>query len=133
MDTSYANWARGNRLTQYAGLTMDEGIPLKYGGDYAYVEIPVAAIINVADGGPVEKLLRNQTGIIIPACRLNVRGQGYRIQVEPNPVLGAFGPVQAPYYIHPDNTESMPSFYIYPRKDLDISDIPYAVRLYLRC
>ncbi len=132
MDTSYANWARGNRLTQYAGLQMAEGVPLKYGADYAYVEVPADVLINAADGSRTDKALRNQSIIVVPACTLNVRGS-YRIQVEPNPALWVFGPVQSQYYIHPESGLSTPSFYVYPRKDFDLADLQYAVRLYLRC
>lgn len=132
VENSFANWARGNRVTQYAGLRMSEGVPIKFGADYAYVEVPVETLINAADGSKVEKALRNQSIVVIPACVLDVRGMSFRVQVEPNPALSVFGPVQSSYYIHPGSGVTVPSFYVYPRKDFDTADLQYAVRLYLR-
>lgn len=133
LDTSFCNWNRGNRITQYAGLTMSEGVPMKFGGpNYSYIDIPVEALINAADGSRTDKLLRNQVGVVIPACQLDVKGSGYQVQVEPNPAFCVFGPVQGSYYVHPGSGRMIPSFYVYPRKDFELTDVSYGVRLYLR-
>lgn len=130
LDSVFLNLTRGNRLSQYMGLRLREGTLPKYGQpNYSYVEIPIAEVQK--EGEVVESALRNQHLLIVPDCILNVRGD-YHVLVEPNPALAEFGQVQAPYYIHSGEGEQAPGFYITLRKDLDLSSIKYAVRLYLQ-
>jgi hypothetical protein len=132
MQTSFYNWARGNRLSQYAGLKMYDGHEFKYAPDYTYIEIPVSYLRDNKEGLQyVKKGLRNQHLQVVAACSLDVRGS-LKVEVEPCPQLSEYGSVQAGYYIHPGSGEVSPSFYVTFRKDCDISEIPYAVRLYLR-
>lgn len=131
MESSFLNIARGNRLNSYIGLKMGEGKSFRYAADYTYIEIPVRELINVTDDKTGSKGLRNQHVRILPACEVNVRGN-YKLLVEPNPELAAYGSVQGMYYIQPGQGEQVPGFYITLRKDLDLSDLNFAVRLYLR-
>jgi len=130
METSFYNWARGNRLSQYAGLKMYDGHEFRYAPDYTYIEIPLLGFMDQKEGLQ-EKGLRNQHLQVIPACTIDVKGS-LKVEVEPCPQLAEFGSVQAGYYIHPGSGEVTPSYYITFRKDCDFDNIPYAVRLYLR-
>lgn len=131
MESSFLNLARGNRLSSYMGLQMAEGKSYRYAPDYTYIEIPVSILYNPTDEKEVEKGLRNQHLFVTPACFVNIRG-GYKVLVEPNPKLAAYGATQGMYYISSGAGEQVPGFYITLRKDLDISDVNYAVRLYLQ-
>lgn len=131
MESSFLNWARGNRLSMYAGLKMEEGHEFKYASDYTYLEIPAVGFYDDKEEQVVDKGMRNQHLLVIPACTLNMKGM-LKVLVEPCPELAAYGSVQAGYYIHPGSGEKVPSFYINLHKNCDISNIPYAVRLYLR-
>lgn len=130
MDTSFLNVGRGSRLSIYMGLVMAEGHAFKYGPDYTYVEIPLMGYCQ-EDGDLKDKVLRNQYVKAVPACSLHVKGN-YKVQVEPNPVLAAYGMIQPGYYVHPGQTVTVPSFYFHARRDTALADVSYAVRLYLR-
>ncbi len=131
MDTSFMNWARGSRLQVYAGLTMAEGREFRYGPDYSYIDIPCVGFYDEKEEKLVAKGLRNQYLRLVPACTLNVRGS-LKVQVEPCPELARFGMVQPGYYVHPGSGLLTPELYIQLRRDLDLEEVPYAVRLYLR-
>lgn len=154
LETSFLNLVRGSRLTNYMGLRTHEdqpptaGTTYKFASDYAYIQIPIWGFRNTADGDdtpPTLKASRNQYVEVLPVCRLNVRGS-YRVLVEPNPALAAFGMTQGSYYVQPGSGITIPLFHMQMRRDLDltppaaptdgeantVSDSPYAIRLYLR-
>ncbi len=131
MDTSFLNWARGNRLGSYAGLVMVEGYDFKYGPDYTYIDIPLLGFFDSKEEKVVTKGLRNQYLRAIPACSLDVKGS-LKVQVEPSIEMAEYGTTQPGYYVHPGSGLIEPGFYIQLRKDIDLADVPYAVRLYLR-
>lgn len=134
-DTSFLKLIPGSsRIVARMGLKMDEGVPMKVAGHgYLALEIPAVAIRNPSDLPRTEKALRNQHVQIIPGCSLEVRGNEI-VEIEPCPELAEYGSVQAGYYILPDDKAKriVPAFWITLRKDLDLSDIPYAIRIYLR-
>lgn len=131
MDGAFLNLVRGNRLKAWMGLTMDDDTtPVKYGPGYHYVEIPVReALLNgepVVDG----KISRNQHIQIVAACRVKVRGNSTLMVVYSNELqrvanLGSFE------LVHPGGEEFSPSFYATFRKDFEVKDLTWAVRLYL--
>lgn len=129
LETSFLNLGRGNRLGTHLGLQMLEGQAFKYAPDYTYLEIPILGFMK--DGGVESKVLRNQYVKVVPACLLDPRGL-YKIQVEPNPALAEYGTIQPGYYIQPGTGGQMPGFYFQARKDTDVQDVKYAIRLYLR-
>lgn len=133
MDTSYLNWVRGNRITAYAGLAMETGYEYKFGPDYTYLEIPALKFQSSGDKDleDDQKGSRNQHLLLLPACVVNIKGQ-YRVEVEPNPELSKYGAVQPGYYIHPGTGEQAPGIYMNLHRNCDISELSYAVRLYLR-
>lgn len=130
MDTSYFNWARGNRVTNYAGLVMAPGTEYKYGPDYTYMDVPAVGFYDEKEEKLTDKGLRNQYLKIVPACTLDVKGT-FKVLVEPCLGAAAYGMMQAGYLIHSGSGVTVPDFYILLRKDLDIKELSYAVRLYL--
>lgn len=131
MDTSFFSWGRGNRASASAGLEMVPGYDFKYGPDYTYIDIPLAGFYDEKKEKLVDKGLRNQYLKVMPACQLNVKG-GFKVLVEPCTELARYGTMQPGYYLHQGSGEVSPDFYIHLRKDVDLADVPYAVRLYLR-
>jgi hypothetical protein len=131
LESTFLQVNRGSRLSAYMGLQMVAGTPYKFDQNYLYVEIPVLELWNPAEEKPVSKALRNQYIRVIPSCTLNVRG-GYIVQVEPNPALWEYGPTQGMYYVPTGSGEVVPSFHMQLRKDMNVEDVDFAVRLYLR-
>lgn len=129
MDSAFLNLVRGNRVTSYLGLQMVDGKEYKYGPIYQYVEVPVLGF-GSDTGELVDEVKRNQHVFVQPACSINVRG-GQTVEVEPNPSLAAFGQVQAGYKVHPASGEMVPGFWFTARKDTKLSDLTYAIRLYM--
>jgi hypothetical protein len=113
------------------GLVMEPEHGFSYAKDYTYIEIPVLGFWNQAEEKLVDKVLRNQYVRVIPACSIDCRGS-YKIQVEPNPAIAEYGLAQGTYYVSPDSGKQTPGFYFHARKDLEIADLPFAVRLYMR-
>lgn len=130
MESSFLNLVRGNRLTSMMGLELFTGEPPKYGVGYTYVEVPVAKLVDL-EGNTLEKGLRNQHIAVIPECTVMARGD-YKILVEPNRAFWQYGTVQGMYYIQPGDDTQAPGFYVILRRDLDLTGIDWAVRLYLR-
>ena len=130
MDTSFLNLARGNRLNRDMGLVMEESNIYMFGNDYTYIEIPVLAALS-SDGDMVQKVSRNQYVRIIPACSIKPTARA-KVLVEPNPDLAQWGLFQPSYYVHGDGESLVPGFMFQARKDLSLSDLDYAIRLYLR-
>lgn len=136
MESSYMKLLRGSsRITNHLGLQMAEGYvfssPAEQSRDYAYIEIPVKELYKSEEEPSTTKGARSQYLRVVPACSVNVKGH-YRFEVHPNPKLYEYGMVQAPFYIEPDSGLMVPYFHIALRKDLDISDIGYAIRIYMR-
>lgn len=127
MDSVFLNLNRGNRITSYMGLELPQGQPPRFlQPNYFAVEVGVDS-----SEFDTEKLLRNQHVFIPALCRVTVRAD-HHLLVEPNSALSEYGQVQGNYYIHPGDGERVPGFWITLRKDLLLSDIQYAVRLYLQ-
>lgn len=128
-DNVFLKLVTGNRMSSLMGLELETGLPPKYAHDYCYVEVPLKEIYNPADEKVVTKALRNQHLKLIPACKLNVRGR-YRVMVKTNPKLQEVASCPAMFMLDID-TKEQASFYATFRKDMDIGDIEWAVRLYL--
>lgn len=131
MDSSFLNLVRGNRLSGFMGLEMMPDKNFKYAPDYSYLEIPILGFFLDSEEKLVEKAMRNQYVRVLPACTVNVKGS-YKVQVEPNPELAKYGLFQPGYYIHPGERSQRPGFYMQMRRDLDVEDVPFAIRLYMR-
>ena len=131
MDVSFISLVRGNRLGQYVGLTMTEGYEYKHGKDYCYIEIPVLHL-ETGTGEKVMEGKRQQRLLVVPACTIAPKGAGTHILIEPNRLISEYGDIQPSYYVHNGEPEMRPAFHITLRKDMSVTDIPFAIRLYLR-
>ena len=129
METSYLKLMKGSRLSNYMRLEMDKNVEPVLGKNYLYLEIPVAGA--VAD----EELLtmqikRNQHVWIKSAATVDMKGRNF-IEVEPNPALAEMGQVQPTYRVHPDSGKKGLGFWFTARKDVDLTELEYAVRIYM--
>lgn len=131
-DTSFVNLVRGARLSAYMGLQMTEDYAYKFGPEYVYVEIPVQHLFLMSEEKIVKEGKKNQRLAIVPACQINAKGVGSHVQVEPNYKLALYGDISPGYYVHTGEGVVVPTTYITLRKDIDLADIGYAIRLYLR-
>lgn len=129
MDTVWSNLVRGNRLTALMGLQMNEGVPYRYSKDYTYVEIPLGQLYNPNTEEVVEKASRNQKIRIIPACKLDVKG-ACKIVVKTNPKLQEYSNCPSLFIIDSGEGEQ-PSFYATFSRDMDASELDWAVRIYM--
>lgn len=132
METSFSNLTRGARLSSYVGLQMTENYAYRFGPEYAYVEIPIQHLYLMSEEKVVREGKKNQRLAIVPACAINPRGTGTHVQVEPNYKLAAYGDISPGFYVHTGEGVVVPTTYITLRRDLDLADAGYAVRLYLR-
>lgn len=130
METSFLKLVSGSRISNYMGLKMLAERAFKYAPDYTYVEIPLLGFLGKDDTVPQDKALRNQYVRLIPACVVDVKGRD-KLLVEPNPALAEFGMVQPGYYMHPGQGGS-PGLYMSVRKDIEVADVDFAIRLYMR-
>lgn len=131
MDGAFLNLVRGNRLKSWVGLTLPEGVTApKYGPQYHYVEVPVGQVLK--DGEPVTdgKIARNQHVEIVAACTIKVRGQS-PVLVVYNDELQRVASLGSMTIVHPGGDDMSPSFWATFRKDFNVEDIKWAVRLYL--
>lgn len=132
MDTSFSNLTRGSRLTAYVGLQMTPDFAYKFGPEYAYAEIPVQHLYLMSEEKIVREGKKNQRLAIVPACSINARGVGTHVQIEPNYKLAEYGDLSPGYYVHTGEGVVVPTTYITLRRDLDLADVGYAIRMYLR-
>lgn len=130
MDGAFLNLVRGNRLTSWMGLSLPDGKAPKYGPQYHYVQIPVGKVLK--DGEPVEdgKIVRNQHVEIVADCSLKIRGQS-PVLVVYNDELQRVASMGSMTILHLGGEQIVPSFWATFRKDFNVSDIEWAVRLYL--
>jgi len=128
-ENTFLNLVRGNTLGSYLHLSMNEGVAFRYGGDYTYVEVPVAEFYNTTEEKVVDKASRSQKLKIIPACTVGVRN-GYKILVRTNPKLQEVANCPALFLIEPGEV-GPPSFYASFQRDFDATNLDWAVRLYL--
>lgn len=128
-DSMFLSLVRGNRLSAYLGLKMDEGTVYRWAKDYNYVEIPLREFYNPAAENIQKKALKNQRLKVQPACKLEIKG-GYRYMIKVNPEILAVADAPALFILDNEGDEQ-PSFYATFRKDLDADRIDWAVRIYM--
>lgn len=128
METSYLKLMKGSRLTNYIRLEMDAGVEPILGKNYLYLDIPLSAA--VTEEGSTMQVKRNQHVWISAAASVDVKGRNF-IEIEPNPALAASGQVQGLYRIHPDSGRKPLGFWFTARKDVDLTELEYAVRIYM--
>lgn len=128
MESSYLKLMKGSRLTNYMRLEMDKGSEPILGKNYMHLDIPVAGA--VTEEGLTQSVKRNQHVWIAAAAHVDVKGRNF-VEVEPNSALAEMGQVQPLYRVHPDSGRKQLGFWFTARKDVDLSELKYAVRLYM--
>ena len=130
MDSAYLKLIEGSRLTNYMGLRMATGHTYYNGKNYMFLDIPVLGVDAEVEGVLTMDIKRNQHVWIKAAATVDVKGRNF-IEVEPNQALAAVGQVQASYRIHPDSGVTELGFWFTARKDVNLTDTVYAVRVYM--
>jgi hypothetical protein len=128
METSYLKLMKGSRLTNYMRLEMDAGVEPVLGKNYLYLDIPLAGAST--EEGMSMQVKRNQHVWIAAAAHIDMKGRNF-IEVEPNPALAEMGQVQSTYRLHPDSGRRQLGFWFTARKDADLTELEYAVRIYM--
>jgi hypothetical protein len=128
METSYLKLMKGSRLTNYMRLEMDAGVEPVLGKNYLYLDIPLVGAST--EEGMSMQVKRNQHVWIASAAYVDVKGRNF-IEVEPNLALAEMGQVQAMYRVHPDSGKRQLGFWFTARKDTDLTQLEYAVRIYM--
>lgn len=128
METSYLKLMKGSRLTNYMRLEMDAGVEPVLGKNYLYLDIPLAGAST--EEGMSMQVKRNQHVWIAAAAHIDMKGRNF-IEVEPNPALAEMGQVQGTYRLHPDSGRKQLGFWFTARKDADLTELEYAVRIYM--
>lgn len=128
METSYLKLMKGSRLTNYMRLEMAPGTEPELGKNYLHLDIPVLGA--QAEEGISMQIKRNQHVWIRSAATVDMKGRNF-IEVEPNPALAEMGQVQGMYRVHPDSGKKELGFWFTARKDVDLTELEYAVRIYM--
>ena len=129
LESVFLNLVRGNRINQYLRLKLENGAAPKYSRDYSYIEIPAKEFFLPSEEKKVTKVLRNQHVQVIPACTVDVQ-EGYRVLVKTNPKLQEIATCPALFLLDHKEGEQV-SFYATFRKDFEISELEWAVRIYM--
>jgi hypothetical protein len=119
---------KGSRLTNYMRLEMQSGVEPLLGKNYLYLDIPIAGA--VTEEGLSMQVKRNQHVWIKAAAHVDIKGRNF-IEVEPNSQLAELGQIQPTYRVHPDSGRRELGFWFTARKDVDLTELGYAVRLYM--
>ena len=128
METSYLKLMKGSRLTNYMRLEMAPGVEPVLGKNYLYLDIPLAGAST--EEGMSMQVKRNQHVWIAAAAHIDMKGRNF-IEVEPNPALAEMGQIQGTYRLHPDSGRKQLGFWFTARKDADLTELQYAVRIYM--
>lgn len=128
METSYLKLMSGSRLKNHVGLEMTPGFDMKNGTNYLFLEIPVLGV-PTEEGNSLE-VKRNQHVFIQAAASVDVKGFSF-IEIEPNAALAEVGDIQGLYRLHPGSGRQQLGFWFTARKDVDLKDYSYAVRVYM--
>lgn len=131
MESSYMKLLSGStRIRNYVCLELTAGYkltpPLK---DVVYAEVSVLGVLG-EDGKLSQEVKRNQHVWIQAAGSVEVKGQHF-VEVEPNSKLAEFGQVQGMYRLHPGSERTQLGFWFTARKDTNLADFGYAVRIYM--
>lgn len=134
MDSAFLNLVRGNRLSQYMGLTMEGETPHRFSSDYTFVEIPLGEVMDITS----EKVLRKNASLkagatvrLIPACRIENRV--YKCLVSVNPAVQKFCPGAPTLFLIEPGDGIQPGVTVTVGRDCSLADLTagWLVRLYL--
>jgi len=137
LETVFASLVRGNRLSAYMGLRYVMPDPVTgrqpapvYGPSYSYVQLAASHLLT-ADGEPVTEGKRNQYVRLVPEAMVRLRGGTYQLLISANPQLHEYGSLSDLRLVDKMSEEEYPVVHLQLRRDLDVSKLAYAVRLYL--
>lgn len=140
MDSSFLKLNAGSsRITNWIGLQMEQGYQPVHGKGYQYLEIPVLGVyvepsINKdgeeSEGSYTKIVKRGQSVFVCAAGTIDVKGM-YMVEIEPNHELSEYGVVQGLRRVQPGDGPQALGFQFTARKDVDLSQLKYAVRLYM--
>jgi hypothetical protein len=135
IDTSYLKLIDGARIKSHMGLRLEEGYKYTHGKNYLFIEIPVLGVwVEGEKAGDEAKYINNikkgQHVFICAAGSLETKGNSF-IEVEPNRELAEYGTIQPMYRIHPGDEVTPLGFHFTARRDVDLSQLKYCVRLYM--
>lgn len=109
-------------------LEMTPGVEPILGKNYLYLDIPLLGA--ETEEGVSMQVKRNQHVWVKAAATVDMKGRNF-IEVEPNSALAEMGQVQGIYRVHPDSGKTELGFWFTARKDVDLTELEYAVRLYM--
>lgn len=130
MSETFLNLLSGNTLKSYLGHQTDDTNSPNWAPDYTYIQVPLKEVYNPSDEKIVTKAMRNQQLKLIPACTINVRSR-YKAMVKTNPKLQEVATCPTLYLIDGGDSREEISFYATFRKDYDLSELEWIVRVYL--
>lgn len=129
-DPTFMNLLRGNRLSGFLRLKMDDGYPVRLAKDYTYAEVPLAKVLG-SDGEPLDtKIHRNQQVELVAPMTMYPIG-GYKGLVVVNPELYRYASV--PSMLMFDSADT-PQQVLIPAKfsrDMEMHAIDWLCRVYL--
>ena len=128
MESLYMNWARGNRINVYGGISPGDTSGLQYSRDYIAMYVPLGEGFNQSSEEVISEGKANTRAVLLPSVR--IAPKKYRIAVVPNPLLYEYADVFHEPLIEPDS-DSQPKIYCRFRKDMPLDRLEYLVRLYL--
>jgi hypothetical protein len=127
--TAFIKLSSDNTRKNYLGLATQEGMPIRFSQDYMSVEVLPSSIWNPSEEKFVDKAMRNQHLKLEAACTIHPKYQ-YRALVKTNPMLQEVASAPAMFMV--ESGEGGPvSFFATFRKDFEVKDLSWLVRIYL--
>jgi hypothetical protein len=127
--TAFIKLSSDNIRKNYLGRVTQEGVPFRFSQDYMAIEVLPSLIWNPSEEKQVDKAMRNQHLRLEAACEIQPKHQ-YRALVKTNPILQEVASAPAMFMV--ESGEGGPvSFYATFRKDFEVKDLSWLVRIYL--
>lgn len=126
---TFLNLLRGNRLSGFLRVKMNEGIPVRLSKDYTYAEIPLLKVVN-DKGESLDKVIRNQQVELVAPFTIQPT-PGYKGLVVVNPELYRYASVPSMLMF---DTSDKPVQVSIPGKfsrDMELTAIEWLCRVYL--
>lgn len=126
MESAYLNWARGNRLAKYGGMSkFTEG--MRYSNDYIALYMPLGECYIPSKEMVVKEVKQGTRAVLLPEVEVCPAAR-YRIAVVVNPEIYEYATVHYEALLEPG---SKLRIYAKFHKDMSIDQLDYLTRLYL--
>lgn len=126
MESIYLNWARGNRLSKYGGIS-EFTEDMKYSNDYIALYMPLGECYIPSKESIVTEVKSGTRAILLPKVPVSPANR-YRIAVVANPELYEYAQVHYEALIEPGGKLRL---YAKFHKDMNVHELDYLARLYL--